>query len=105
MKTEVEVPDSDIVSYLQNLGERKLLSLLLETLENRNEKPAHKRSPWQMYLAIEDGNKTYLIANGKGNWVEDAHLCQFGTCECGRKLISWAKDADCPVCGRKVYLS
>lgn len=100
MIVEVNVSDGKIVSYLRKIGERKLLSLLLEVLDNRSLKVS---GSWPLSIAIEDEGRIYLVADGGDDWVEDAHLCQFG--QCCVPLASWAKDAQCPLCGEKVYLT
>lgn len=53
------------------------------------------------YRYVADGDLKSLYG-----WVDDAPLCQMTTCEkCNTKLVSWAKESDCPKCGKPVYLT
>ena len=48
----------------------------------------------------------HYLAKGFGNWGEDAQVCQHCICgKCGTSLISWAKNAECPKCGKDCYLT
>ena len=47
---------------------------------------------------------THDSVHYEAGFVNDAPLCQFGHCGgCNSSLISWAKNAICPVCGASVY--
>ena len=53
------------------------------------------------YRYVADGDCRSLWG-----WVDDAPLCQMATCgSCGTKLVSWAKDSECPKCNKTVYLT
>lgn len=53
------------------------------------------------YRFVADGDLQSLYG-----WVEDAPLSQYTTCGgCNTKLVSWAKDSNCPKCGKRVYLT
>jgi len=53
------------------------------------------------YRYVADGDSQSLYG-----WVSDAPLCQMTTCSgCNTKLVSWAKDSNCPKCGKIVYLT
>ena len=52
-----------------------------------------------------DGEYRYVAYNYEP-WIDDALLCQYTQCSrCKTKLISWAKDARCPKCGKMCYLT
>ena len=47
-----------------------------------------------------------LPENHESEWVDDAPICQEGTChDCGLQLESWAKRVRCPACGSSAYLT
>lgn len=53
------------------------------------------------YKYVADGDSQSLY-----EWADDAPICQMTTCgKCKTKLVSWAKDCNCPKCGKAVYLT
>lgn len=53
------------------------------------------------YRYVADGDSQSICG-----WQKDASLCQYTTCgKCKIKLVSWAKDSNCPKCNKIVYLT
>jgi len=53
------------------------------------------------YRYVADGDSQSLY-----RWADDSPLCQMTTCgNCNIKLVSWAKDSNCPKCNKTVYLT
>lgn len=67
--------------------------------------PNHEYEPGDKeILAVMREGQLWLIAPPQGDWAENSPLCQHGR-HCGRNIISIAKDAYCPICGKGVYLT
>ena len=98
----VEIDDDEIVEEINNLGVREAMSLILKMVG-----AVRPNSFGPLCLAVVDSEgEVLLVADGGSDWDDDASLCQHGECcDCKVKVISWAKDAECPICGRGLYLT
>jgi len=101
---EVEIDEGELINELLQYEEREFLSFMFRLLDAKTQN--HHWFHFMLAVKDREEQKLYLVADGGENWVPDATLCQFGTCQsCGSKQVSWAKNAVCEFCSGDVYLT
>jgi len=112
---------NDIIKSMKSLSDKQFIELLYEVVKGRfiykgeeNYTQSHlvvanacrlkndnnkDWGEWSLELIAKHDSKIYP----KG-WADDSLICQSGEC-CGHEVISWAKNAICPICGKEVYTS
>lgn len=76
-----------------DINEHLILSYV--ELDERTDKPIY----WIKFIGLPDAERNSI------NYPRDANLSEEGKCECEHQIISWTKQAICPLCGRKVHLT
>lgn len=112
-----EVQDMDrssVIEYLRDLSPKAFAELFYEAVDGKHPWPGEEESVDVRLLlgyASQDRSEdesdadwtVALVCPVPGTrWVDDAPVCQHGSC-CGHRTVSWAKNSVCPICRGSVY--
>jgi hypothetical protein len=106
----------EILNWVQELTDKQLVEFFYEAVQGRKISGENDDFRKHFVLAIATSReikelsswsswKLYTLGLADNqSWVDDAIICQHGYC-CNHDVISWAKNAICPICEGKVYLT